>query len=86
MRYFVFRCKITEIKVLDRENLKYAACEFGRDSRVLLLKFFSISSLLIFFKCDLTFLFILLQNCVGALDGAYIPARVVGREVASYRN
>lgn len=37
-------------------------------------------------KCDLTFLFNLFQNCVGALDGTHIPARVVGREVASYRN
>lgn len=28
----------------------------------------------------------LFQNCVGALDGTHIPARVVGRGVASYRN
>ena len=27
----------------------------------------------------------LFQNCIGALDGTHIPAKVVGREVASYR-
>ncbi|XP_010475193.1 PREDICTED: uncharacterized protein LOC104754661 [Camelina sativa] len=26
------------------------------------------------------------KNCVGAIDGTHIPATVVGREVASYRN
>lgn len=28
----------------------------------------------------------LLQNCIGAIDGTHIPATVVGREGASYRN